>query len=98
MLDFNNVATLVGETTYGAGCGYTSGGIKVYLENTKLRVWMSDCVRLRSDGENELAGIEAHIKGWDKGDKGKTRAQKFVDAIYGSSTDRSPVSVAAPVE
>lgn len=86
LLDYNKVATLVGETTYGAGCGYTSGGIKVYLENTKLRVWMSDCVRMRADGENELAGVEPHIKGWDEGDKGKTRAEKTVAAIAESNS------------
>jgi len=81
LLQFNEVATTVGETSYGAGCGYTRGGIKLYLENVKLRVRMSDCVRYRADGENELAGVEPDVAGWDKNDTGKTRARKLIDAL-----------------
>ena len=81
LLQYNDAATILGEKSFGAGCGYTSGGIKLYLKNVQLRVWMSDCVRLRADGENELAGIEPDIAGWDAGDTGKTRAQKLIEAL-----------------
>lgn len=81
LLELNKAATLVGEKTYGAGCGYTNGGIKVYLENTHLRIFMSDCMRSRADGENELAGIEPQIPGWKKGAKGKSRAGQLVETL-----------------
>ncbi|MDA1028824.1 MAG: S41 family peptidase [Bacteroidetes bacterium] len=81
LLEMNSAATIVGEKTYGAGCGYTNDGIKVYLENTHLRIFMSDCMRGRADGENELAGIEPQIPGWKKGAKGKSRARQLVETL-----------------
>jgi len=83
LLQYNKVATVVGERSYGAGCGYTNGGIKVYLPNTHLRVWMSDCMRKRADGENELAGIEPDLAGWPKGTKGKAKAQHLMESLAG---------------
>jgi len=81
LLQYNEAATIVGETSYGAGCGYTRGGIKLYLENLELRVWMPDCVRVRADGENELAGVEPDVPGWKDGEKGKTRARSLAEAL-----------------
>jgi len=81
LLQFNHAATLVGERSYGAGCGYTNGGIKLYLPNTELRVWMSDCVRVRADGENELSGVEPDVAGWEPGAKGKDRARSLAAVL-----------------
>lgn len=81
LLQYNHSATIVGEKSYGAGCGYTRGGIKLYLENTELRVWMPDCVRVRADGENELAGVEPDVVGWEQGAGGKARARALVEAL-----------------
>ncbi|MFQ5637867.1 MAG: S41 family peptidase [bacterium] len=81
LLQYNDAAVIVGERTYGAGCGYTYGGVHTYLEHTGLLVRMPDCVRFRADGENELAGIEPDISPWEEGDNDKERAQKLVRAI-----------------
>lgn len=57
VLQDNKAATIVGEATYGAGCGYTNGGIETHLHNSGGDVRMPDCVRFRADGSNEVEGI-----------------------------------------
>lgn len=57
LLADNGAARVVGERTYGAGCGYTWGGLGIVLPHSGLAVKMPDCVRLRADGTNERAGI-----------------------------------------
>jgi hypothetical protein len=57
VLQDNKAATIVGEPTYGAGCGYTNGGIETHLHNSGGDVRMPDCVRFRADGSNEVEGI-----------------------------------------
>lgn len=54
-------AVVMGERTYGAGCGYTSGGIGFRLRQSGLDVAMPDCARIRRGGENEVSGIEPSI-------------------------------------
>ena len=87
LLQYNRSATIVGETSYGAGCGYTNGGIRLHLENTSLRVWMPDCVRVRADGENELSGVEPDLAGWEPGTKGKDRARSLVEVLGNVQSD-----------
>jgi hypothetical protein len=50
-------ARVVGERTYGAGCGYTNGGIGFTLPHSGLKVKMPDCARIRFDGTNEVSGV-----------------------------------------
>jgi|CXWL01.1.fsa_nt_gi C-terminal processing protease CtpA/Prc len=50
-------ARVVGERTYGAGCGYTNGGIGFTLPHSGLEVAMPDCARIRNGGENEVSGV-----------------------------------------
>ena len=61
MLKDNGAAIVFGERTYGAGCGYTDGGLPLTLPNSGLDVWMPDCARLRIDGTNEIEGIEPDV-------------------------------------
>jgi C-terminal processing protease CtpA/Prc len=89
LLQYNRSATIVGEKSYGAGCGYTRGGIKLYLGNTELRVWMPDCVRIRADGENELSGIEPDVAGWKPGAKGTDRARSLFKVLRDLPTNKS---------
>lgn len=49
---------VLGERTWGAGCGYTDGGIGFRLPASGLVVEMPDCARVRRGGENEVSGIE----------------------------------------
>ena len=84
LLQANRAAIVIGERTSGAGCGYTWGGVPIFLENIGVEVWMPDCVRYRADGQNELAGVEPDIDiGWESGDGGGTRVRKLVAALEG---------------
>ena len=53
----NKAATLVGERTYGAGCGYVNGGNPLVLRVIPFTVHMPNCARFRSNGVNEVEGI-----------------------------------------
>lgn len=56
-LQDNRRATIIGAPTFGSGCGYTGGGIAIRLANSRARLHLPDCVRLRADGTNEVEGI-----------------------------------------
>lgn len=58
----HGAALVIGERTYGAGCGYTDGGIGYRLPHSGLTVAMPDCARIRRDGANEVSGIEVDVK------------------------------------
>ncbi len=62
ILKDNGAATLIGEPTFGAGCGWMSSGEQtVTLSGTGAELYMPDCVWVRADGENEVAGVEPDI-------------------------------------
>ncbi len=61
MLRDNSAATIIGEPTEGSGWGYTNRGIPTFLKNSGARVKIPDCVRLRTDGSNKVAGITPDI-------------------------------------
>lgn len=82
MLRDNDAARIVGERTYGAGCGFTRGGIVTTLENSGLVLRMPDCLRVRADGTNEVAGVEPDVAaGWAAGDDDAARAGKALAAV-----------------
>jgi hypothetical protein len=82
MLRDNNAATIVGEPTGGAGCGYTNGGIQTFLKNSLARVKIPDCVRLRADGTNEVAGITPDILiPWRPNDSRYQRVKRVFDVL-----------------
>src|SRR5690606_16187901 len=75
LLRDNGAATVIGTPSLGAGCGYTNGGISTVLKNSKLRLYMPDCVRYRPDGTNEINGITPDVMvPWRRND---TAVQKF---------------------
>jgi hypothetical protein len=56
-LQDNHAALIMGEHTYGAGCGYTDGGTPTKLKNTGAVLQVPDCVGLRADGSNTIRGV-----------------------------------------
>jgi peptidase S41-like protein len=75
-------AVIVGEHTYGAGCGYTNGGLPLRLPESGLEVVMPDCARFRANGVNEVEGITPDVPaGWRQGDDEATRARFALEAI-----------------
>jgi len=84
-------ATLIGSRTYGSGCGYTDGGIPITLKRSGVQLKVPDCVRLRADGSNEVAGIAPDVAiGWQRGDAAAARARLATAALAGwvASTPR----------
>jgi hypothetical protein len=82
LLQDNQAATIIGQLTGGAGCGYTNGGIPVELINSKAAVRMPDCVRLRVDGSNEVNGVTPDILiPWARRDSPYQRASKLLSAL-----------------
>ncbi|MBV8477167.1 MAG: hypothetical protein JOZ36_10915 [Acidobacteria bacterium] len=82
LLQDNHAATIVGELTGGAGCGYTNGGIPTLLKNSNADVQMPDCVRLRADGSDEVNGITPDVLiPWAKRDSEYQRVQKLMTVL-----------------
>jgi hypothetical protein len=80
LLEANHAATFIGERTLGAGCGYIGGGIPIYLPHLDVTVRMSDCVRYRANGRNEIEGIEPDVPIEWKGGNGE-RARRVHEAL-----------------
>lgn len=78
----NEAARIVGERSYGAGCGYSNGGTRLELEGLGLLVRAPDCQRLRLDGSNETEGIAPDVDaGWGADDAPELRVTKALAAI-----------------
>jgi hypothetical protein len=57
----NGAATLIGERTAGAGCGYIDGGSPIALKRSGMTVSMPNCARFRADGSNEVDGVTPDV-------------------------------------
>jgi hypothetical protein len=53
----NGRATIAGERTYGAGCGYVDGGNAIALRAVPLHIMVPNCSRYTREGVNEIEGI-----------------------------------------
>ncbi|MBD0319304.1 MAG: hypothetical protein ICV87_03160 [Gemmatimonadetes bacterium] len=84
MMD-NSAGVVAGEPTFGAGCGYTDGGIPTVLRHSKARVRIPDCVRYRPHGANEVEGIAPDMPiPWRANDTPLQRARRVLDTLGGS--------------
>jgi hypothetical protein len=81
LLADNGAARIIGEATFGAGCGYTHGGIPAELPHSGLTVWMPDCARYRRNGTNEIEGVRPHVAlAWSEMN-GEARARALAAAL-----------------
>ena len=82
VLQDNGAATIIGEVTGGAGCGYTNGGIPTTLKNSQATVKMPDCVRYRKNGMNEVAGVTPDVLvPWSTHDSPYIKAQQVLRSL-----------------
>jgi hypothetical protein len=93
MLADSGAASVLGSRTRGAGFGYTNGGIRTVLKNSRAEVRMPDGVRFRRDGKNEVEGITPGMfVPWRANDSACQRAARVLtilpDAIRGYQTHR----------
>lgn len=52
-----DVARVIGARTFGAGCGFMNDVPPVVLPHSKLSWSVPNCVRLRADGADDVAGV-----------------------------------------
>ncbi len=82
LLQDNAAATIIGELTGGAGCGFTDGGIPTTLSRSHAQVRMPDCVGLRKDGSNGNEGVTPDtLLPWAERDTPFTKANKLLQAL-----------------
>src|SRR5207245_677700 len=83
VLQDNGVARLVGAKTAGLGCGFMYEGSEVTLPNSKIRYRVPNCVRLRADGADEVAGMKPDIEVTSayEGESDGERAVRFLEVI-----------------
>jgi len=80
----NHIARVVGTRSGGYGCGFMSAEAPPELPHSHLRVRVPNCVRLRADGSDEVAGITPDLPVIPRsGESARARAQRVVDTLTG---------------
>ncbi len=75
-------ARTVGRTTSGDGCGFMADVPPVQLPNSRLRYRMPNCVRLRADDSNEVAGVKPDLPVLpSEGENDRARAWRLLDTV-----------------
>lgn len=81
----NRVARVVGSRTGGDGCGFMIKSDPVVLPNSKLRFRMPNCIRLRADGSDEVAGVVPDLPVLaTEGESRRARAARVLDTVAGA--------------
>ncbi len=81
-LQDNHAALIMGEHTYGAGCGHTDGGTPTTLKNTGAVLLVPDCVGLRADGSNAIRGVVPDLLvGFHRMDGPRLKATAFLASL-----------------
>lgn len=75
-------ARTVGRATGGDGCGFMADVPPVELPNSHLRYRVPNCVRLRADDSNEVAGVKPDLPILpSEGENDRARAWRLLDAV-----------------
>lgn len=91
VLQDNRAAVIVGDPTRGSGCGYTGGGTSVTLKHSKGVLRLPDCVRIRTNGENEVTGISPDVlAGFHAGDGPRAKARRLAAALSAALAKAAP--------
>jgi len=85
----NRAAKTVGVATGGDGCGFMIDSPPLTLPHLRLRLRMSNCVRLRADGSDEVAGIAPDLPILPRdGESARARAARLLAAVAGDLAHR----------
>ncbi len=85
-LQNNRLARVVGSRTGGDGCGFMIDSDPVVLPNSKLRFRVPNCVRLRANGGNEVAGVVPDLPVLTTaGESRRARAARVLNTIADAS-------------
>jgi hypothetical protein len=92
----NGVARTIGTRTGGDGCGFMAEAAPTLLPHSRLRYRMPNCVRLRGDGSNEVAGIEPDLPvAAVEGESPRGRAERLLETLV-RDLARAPETLPAP--
>ena len=84
VLQNNRAAKVIGVASGGDGCGFMVDTDPLTLPHLGLRLRMSNCVRLRADGSDEVAGVAPDLPVLPReGESARARAVRLAAAIAG---------------
>ncbi|HUI55591.1 MAG TPA: S41 family peptidase [Bryobacteraceae bacterium] len=79
----NGIAKIVGVKTGGDGCGFMHNPGPLVLPNSQMRFRIPNCVRIKADGTDEVAGVVPDIPILPaEGENAKQRAVRLVSELY----------------
>lgn len=80
----NGIAKVLGARTGGDGCGFMADGDPLVLTHSQLRFRVPNCMRLRADGTDEVAGIAPDFPIVQmRGESARARAARALATIAG---------------
>ncbi|MYM94290.1 S41 family peptidase [Duganella vulcania] len=83
-------ARIVGRASAGDGCGFMADAPPVVLPHSHLRYRVPNCVRLRADGSDEVAGVRPDLPVLPaEGENDRERAWRLMDTVAADLRARS---------
>lgn len=81
-MQLNHIAKTVGQRTGGDGCGFVTEIPPLVLPHSRLSFRLPNCVRLRADGGDEVAGVEPDLPVLPlKSESPRARAARVVEVV-----------------
>ncbi|MDV6330936.1 S41 family peptidase [Asticcacaulis sp. 201] len=78
----NHIGKTVGQKTGGDGCGFMVEAEPVTLTHSRLRLRIPNCMRIRADGRDEVAGISPDLPILPtEGEDDRQRAARMLETI-----------------
>jgi hypothetical protein len=91
LLQNNRAATILGSRSGGDGCGFMIEAKPLLLPALGMRIRMPNCVRLRADGSDEVAGIEPDLKVAPReGESPRARAGRAAAVLVSALSSADP--------
>jgi hypothetical protein len=88
-MQFNHIAKTVGQRTGGDGCGFVIDIPPLVLPHSRMAFRMPNCVRLRTDGGDEVAGVPPDLPVLPlKDESSRARAARAAEVIAGDLAAR----------
>lgn len=83
----NDAAKVVGMRTGGDGCGFMNNPGPVILPHSGLRFRVPNCVRMRADGTDEVAGVPSDLPVFPlDGENTRARAARVLEVVRVSAS------------
>ena len=78
----NHLGKTVGAKTGGCGCGFMNGDKPKVLGHSRIRLRMPDCMRLRADGRDEMAGVAPDLPVLaTEGEDSRQQAERVLETV-----------------